>query len=143
MHRRKEIRDMLVELLKGKTSCGGNVFSNRGRKFFSSELPSITVYTETESASFFNSPENILKRSLPIVVECAILQNDHPDDEIDSLCAEIENALPSRASPDLARYGSIVQSFRLSQTEIGMIDRGEKMLCTARMTFECEYDTDA
>lgn len=135
-HKRKEIRDKVVEKLKGSTHCADRVFSNRGRPFFANELPSITVYTESEISSFLNPPENRIKRSLKLIVEAATVQNCHIDDELDELAAQIEAALPNTQI-----YNGTFQTISLSQTDVGLAEKGEKVMGSVRMTYDIEYET--
>jgi hypothetical protein len=137
VHKRQAIRDAIVDKLKGHTACGERVFSNRGRSFFASELPSITVYTESESSEVLNYPQATLKRTLTLIVEAATVQNQHIDNELDELCLEIEAALPTETRPAL---GNLVQRMILSGTEIGLAEKGEQIMGSARMTFAVEYE---
>lgn len=136
MHKRQEIRERIVEALKGRTCAEDKVFTNRGRSFFQTELPSITVYTESETSQILNPPHASLKRTMRLVVEAAAVQKSHIDNELDDLCAEIEEVLkPS------TRFDGLVQSIVLSGTEIGLAEKGESMLGSARLTFDVEYDS--
>jgi len=136
MHKRKEIRDSIVERLKGATHCGERVFSNRGRSFFASELPSITVYTDSESSQFLNAPENRLRRTIKLIIEAATIQQCHIDDELDELAMQIEAAIPNSQL-----FDGLIQNISLSQSEMGLADKGEKVMGSVRMTYEVEYDT--
>lgn len=128
-----------MEALRGQTCADEKVFSNRGRSFFQTELPSITVYTESESSEILLSPHPSLKRTMTIVVEAALIQKAHIDDELDAFCQEIETALPPATRPI---FEGLVQTMILTGTEIGMAEKGEQMLGSARLTFSVEYDTD-
>lgn len=138
-HKRQLIRDKIVEALKGQTCAHDKVFSNRGRSFFQTELPSITVYTESESAELLMSPDTRLKRTMRLVVEAAAVQKHHIDNELDELCAEIEAVLKPATRPI---FDGLVQTMTLSGTEIGLAEKGDSMLGSARLTFDVEYDTD-
>lgn len=136
MHKRKQIRDSIVERLKGATHCGERVFSNRGRSFFANELPSITVYTESESSAFLNSPETRLRRTLKLVIEAATIQQHHIDDELDELALQVEEALPNSQY-----FDGLIQTISLSQSEMGLADKGDKVMGSVRMTYEVEYES--
>jgi hypothetical protein len=139
VHKRQAIRDRIVEALKGQTCAHEKVFSNRGRSFFQNELPSITVYTESESSEILNPPHASLKRTMRLVVEAAAVQKSHIDNELDELCAEIEAVLKPATRPI---FEGLVQTMILSGTEIGLAEKGDSMLGSARLTFDVEYDTD-
>jgi hypothetical protein len=137
VHKRQAIRDAIVDGLKGHTACGERVFSNRGRSFFANELPSITVYTESETSELLNYPEPKLKRTISLIVEAAAIQADHIDNELDDLCQEIEAVLKPAPRPAL---GNLVQRMILQSTEIGLAEKGEQIMGSARMTFSVEYE---
>jgi len=136
MHKRQQIRDQIVEKLKGQTRCGDRVFSNRGRSFFATELPSITLYTESETSTFLHPPETRLKRTMRLVIEAASIQETHIDNELDDLGAEIEAALPN-----FHIFQNDIQSMQLAESEIGISDRGEKIIGSIRLVYEVEYET--
>lgn len=140
VHKRQAIRETIVDLLKGRTRCGDRVFSNRGRSFFASELPSLTVYTEAETSEFMLPPQNALKRTLTVVVECALIMEQHIDNEIDDLAGEVEEVLQSKGAVS-ELYQGLLESFRLTGTETAVAERGEKVLGSARLTYEAEYET--
>lgn len=137
MHKRQAIRDRIVEALKGQTHCGDKVFSNRGRSFFASELPSMTVYTESESSEILNPPTPQLKRTLTLVVEAAAVQDTHIDNELDELCEQVEAVLKPATRPI---FDGLVQTMTLTGTEIGLAEKGDAIMGSARLTFSVEYD---
>ncbi len=138
---RREIRDKIIELLKlGQTAAGQSVFSNRARPFNPRELPSITVYTESETSELANPPHSSLKRTLNLKIEAAIIEKTHLDDELDAVADEIERLFPPTFRPD-PRFEGKLRSMALVSTEFSIIRDAEEPVGVVQLGFNVEYES--
>lgn len=141
MHKRQQIRDAIVTLLKDAgTSFGDSIHTNRGRHIYPNEFPYALVYIEQETSNPLLYPTEKLERSIKLIVEFACFMVDNIDDEIDSFSKEIEDVLTVQIQPN-SKYSNLFQSLNLEQTEIGVLEDGEKIMGSARLTFSVVYES--
>ena len=141
MSTRREIRDKIIEILKlGQTVAGQSVFSNRARPFNPRELPSITVYTDTETSELANPPHSSLKRTLNLKIEAAIIEDLHLDNELDELAEQIERLFPPTFRPD-PRFEGKLRSMALVSTEFSIIRDAEDPIGVVQLGFNIEYES--
>lgn len=141
-HKRKTIREKIVQLLKdGATVAGQNVFSNRAHALYATELPSIIVYSGDEDSEFLNPPENRLKRTMSVFIEMALEQTASIEDEIDALCLQVEQIIKPKNELDRL-YANLVQSVELKKTETGIFEKADKVIGSAKLTYSFEYETN-
>lgn len=99
----------------------------------------MTVYTESESSELLNPPTPKLKRTMTLIVEAAAIQETHIDNELDELCEQIEAVLKPATRPI---FDGLVQTMTLTATEMGLAEKGEELMGSARLTFSVEYDDE-
>ena len=142
-HKRTLIRKKIETLLKGATICGDNVFTDRESALFQTELPAIIIYPGDENSEFLNPPENLLKRTIPIYIEFALIQTTggNIDDQIDDLCLQIEGIIKPKNELD-SLYSQLVQSVVLTKTERGIFEKAKQIIGSGKLTYDFEYDSN-
>ncbi len=135
--KRKQIRQYLAQVLKGKTAAGDNVFDSRARKLFESEMPAILVYTSDEKISVFNASPRELQRVLSVKIEVAAQGGDELDDTLDDIAEQIESVM--REEQTLNDYASDVV---LTQAQTEISAEGEQSSGGCVLTYDVTYYTD-
>jgi hypothetical protein len=139
-HKRKEIRDKVVELLiAANTDAGTKVYGDRVKALKSDEYPSIVVFCRSETAEIDTDGPRTYARFLQCVIEGCIstdLETDGSiDDAMEALALEIENVL--YANNWLGLDG--VLGSRLVRTELEFATNGAKPLGVVQLTYEINY----
>ena len=145
MHFRKFIRNRVVKILKGAQipRVGNKVFSFRVRDLEADEVPSIEVYTMSESASKFNEAPRMHDRDVQVVVEIRdTLSEDDGElaDRVDDLCNHVEKAILDDAF--LGTYDNkvfCVEDTTISSTEYSIDSDNDLYLMRAQITFVVNY----
>jgi len=138
MHPRAVIRQQFVDLLKGQTDCGDNVFKQRSRPFvqaegWASELPAIIVYTNTDASAVFNVAPAEWERIASVVVEIHVAADEDSDDLLDHIAEQVE-ILISRYN-----WEDEDMKFGLGQTTMNLIEAGGQINAAAAITFPMTY----
>jgi hypothetical protein len=94
-HKRQEIREKFRDTLKGasKTAAGENVFTSRIISYFPSKLPSISIYTVSESSEKNDEAPRKLRRELQISIEIVHQLVDDVDDALDAIAEDVEKLI--------------------------------------------------
>ena len=135
-HVRKQIRDSVTTAVTGLATTGTNVFQSRVYPNEAAKLPSLCVYTTTETAEVISLTPPRLMRTLEVVVEGYAKAKTGLDDTLDTIAVEVEEAL----AVDITR-GGIAHQMKITGTEIGLNEEGEQPIGIIKMTFEVDYVT--
>jgi hypothetical protein len=132
-HLRRQIREGVATAL---AATGYPTFSSRVDPLEITDLPAFVVYTRSERSQQLKITGNqVLDRTVTILVESYARELQDVDDVIDDICVQIEVAL---ANPVSALAG-IAQNITLTATEIEMTGTSEKPLAKATLTFDVQY----
>lgn len=134
-HQRKTIRDAAVDLLiDADTAAGENVFPNRETSLWESELPAVLVFVKDETAEPLDLAGTRSIRTLQLVIECKVKATPSVDDDLDTLCDEVEDALAANLNLSGTALTSIYKS---TETFIDAGSETEKGVAT--LTYEIKY----
>lgn len=133
---RKLIREKFKTILSGHTNAGSRVFENRARPIWQTDLPALLIFTEDESVSVFSEAPREYRRNLSLVVECYAAAKDDLDDVLDTLSGQVEDLVELDDS-----LGGLANATTLTKTEMNIIDDGQNLTGTARLTFSVDYFT--
>jgi hypothetical protein len=146
-HQRKQIRDAIVARLIGApdpqtdpetfaTAAGARVFANRAKPLFPSELPAILVYTKNETSQISNEAPREYNRGLVVQIEivASALSAGSLDDALDALAEQVETAIFSEET-----FGGLVTDTILGETEMELLEEGEKPIGAARISLSMPY----
>lgn len=114
MASRAEIRDAVVELLKGHTSAGLRVGKSRARPVWRQGLPALQVYTSSEEFSISVEAPREYKVETDVAVELFVEETvDGPaDDLVDALAREVFLVLSSDPTLQIDQLQLVPISFR-------------------------------
>lgn len=133
-HVRQQIRDAAVTALGGLTTTQTRVYANRVHSMGDANLPGLRIYTNDEDVQIASlGLYRLLDRTLELVVEACVKENDTFDDTLDDIIKEVEVALAGGLSG--AKYVT------LKRIEIEASGDGDKDVGVGRMTFEVPYIT--
>jgi hypothetical protein len=135
-HVRKQIRDDVTTAITGLATTGTNVFQSRVYPNEAAKLPSLCVYTTTESSEVISLNPARIGRELEVVVEGYVKAKTGLDDTLDTIAVEVEEAL----AVDITRGGIAHETF-ITGTEIGLSEEGEQPIGIIKMTFQVNYVT--
>jgi hypothetical protein len=151
-HKRKEIRDAVVALLKKQhesglyaTDCEERVFSNRVSPYFQKELPAAGVFTLTETAEEHVKSPLIYRRNPQVVIEIVHELNESIDDAFDNMAAQVELAMSSAGwylTSPVDGTDKLNDRKMLKGTDISINPNGEKPTGVCRIVYEMPYTTE-
>lgn len=140
-HKRTDIRNALVSLLKGTapsyaTSAGLKIFSNRTHNIPSSQLPAIIVYDEQEVSVTQDMRQLVSQRRLQMKVDIRVKATEGYDTALDNIAKQVEDLI--KANPQLSgtAMGAVYQS-----TELSFEAAEEGTIGLAILTYEINYRT--
>jgi hypothetical protein len=148
LHPRHAIRNAIVSLLRDplpdttppvyRTSCNSKVFPSRTTPLPVKRLPAILVYTASDvpDASYPRNDEGPTRRLLEAVIEVAAIGED-ADDQIDTICLQVEAALLERDN-----LGGVCERALLGGTDIELAGDGEADIVAARISVNVAYWSD-
>lgn len=139
-HKRKEIRDRVVELIQeGSTDAALKVFGDRLKSLKSDEYPSIVVFCRSESSDVDTDGPRTYMRKLQCIVEGCIRANlddqDSADDALEDMASQIETVFYDNPRLNL----SDVLDSKLIKTEIEFATNGDKPIGVVQLTYEILY----
>lgn len=135
-HKRKRIRDAIVDVLNATTGFSGRVFANRARPTETAELPVVLVYTVNEDSELATTGYG-LDRTLSVALELRGQASVNLDDALDDLCELAEAAI--NGDPTL---GGLALVAHLVSTVVGVDGEGESRQALATLTYQVRYWTD-
>lgn len=139
--KRKAIREQIVGILKQDVTLvnDSSIYESRVEPIFDlASLPAIAVYTRQESNENFNDHHKVQQRELSLAIEILVRGNQNSDDDLDSICDEVEKALSNTETESSANY----QSIELQSTEIGFLAEGRVAKAAARLTYLIRYEIE-
>ena len=134
-HARQQIREAVVQALTGLQTTGSNVYESR--VYPHDVLPSLAVYTVRDEPRQEQTLGQLVHRELTLVVEARAKPADGGptvDDQLDTICAEVEAALMADQT-----LGGLVQGTELQETEIELSGELERPVGIARMRWRIVY----
>lgn len=133
-HVRQQIRDAAVTALTGLITTTTHVYPSRVHPMNEANLPGLRIYTNDEDVAILaKGMSRILDRTLELVVEACVKENNTFDDTLDDIIKEVEVALAAGLAG--AKYVT------LKRVEIEASGEGDKQVGLARMTFAVPYNT--
>jgi len=134
-HIRTAIRDDIETALTGLTTTGANVFPTRIYPLADAKLPGLAIYTMSEETDYQSiSPPRTLHRKLEVVVEAYVKAVADYDDTLDTICAEVEEALYT----DLTRGGHAFDT-RVVGFSADISDQGDQPMILGKLAVEVQY----
>ena len=134
-HVRQQIREHLGATLTGLTTTGNNVYESRVYTLQESTLPSLVIYTNSETSEpIVIGTDRVMSRQLSVVVEGYVKANSNFDDTIDTISKEVEEAIAADQT-----LNGLAKDCYLESTEIEFNAEGEKPLGYVSLTFLTNY----
>ncbi len=134
-HVRQQIRDAVVAAVTSLTTTGNRVYASRVYNVEAANLPCLKVYTLSENSEPDTmAVPRLLRRELRVNIEACCKAADSLDDDIDTVCKEVEEAIAADST-----LGSLVHDIWLETLEIELNDGGDQPHGTASMTWVAEY----
>ena len=89
-HVRQQIREYFGTTLTGLTTTGANVYESRVYTLQEDTLPSLVIYTKSESSEpIVIGTDRVMSRELSVVVEAYCKATSNFDDTIDTISKEV------------------------------------------------------
>lgn len=134
-HVRQQIRDAIVTALTGLATTGASVFRSRIYPIEAARLPGLCVYTMTEASEIETiSRPRLSSRDLTVAVEAYVSGVSNYDNTLDTISAEVEQALA--ADPSL---GGLAKDLKIAAFEAEFAGEGEQPVAVGRITVAVEY----
>lgn len=135
-HVRRQIRDAALTALTGLATTGAHVYASRVDELQDTNLPALRIITNDEQVDIDSmGASRLVERTLTLVVEACVKENDTFDDTLDQIFKEVETAIAANQGMGGAKY------VQLGSIEVEMSGEGEKDVGIGRMTFEVYYIT--
>ena len=150
MRPRTEIRHAVAALLAENSGTGAspvyptracrNIYVTRTAPLSPRDMPAVLIYTERDvrdNESNFDQvgDEAVTRRILTLNIEAAVAGQD-ADDDVDTLCGEIEDTI--NASPNL---GGKVESIAWQSTILEATGEGAQIILVALLEYRVTYYT--
>ena len=134
-HVRQQIREYFGTTLTGLTTTGANVFESRVYTLQENTLPSLVIYTKSETSEpIVIGVDRVMSRDLSVVIEGYVKATSNFDDTIDTISKEVEEAIAADRT-----LGGLAKDCYLESTEIEFNAEGEKPLGYVSLTFLTNY----
>lgn len=135
-HVRQQIREAFATVLTN-ANVASVISSSRVYPLPPTTTTAALIYTNTDSVTdtTLTAPRN-LTRELIIVVECVARKLTDLDDQLDTLCKNVENAVGANNT-----LGGLVKDCILADTIITHDFNGDAPIGSARMQFRVMYRT--
>jgi hypothetical protein len=135
-HLRRQIREAVGTAVTGLATTGARVFQSRVYPLPVTDLPGLTIATDSESSigATLGAPR-LIDRVLRLRVIAWARATADLDDTLDQICKEVEIAL---AMPCAALAG-IAKTITLISTEIELEGTADKPVGQAALTYEINY----
>ena len=135
-HVRQQLRDAVASVLTGLTTTGTRVFTNRVYPADVSDCPCLIVRSDGDDVEAQTIHQPYLQvRQTRIQIEAYAEGATGFDDQIDTICAEVETAIANASS-------SLVKGMYLRGTRIEF-DQGEQPIGRATMVFTKDLYTES
>lgn len=134
-HLRQLIRSNIVTTVTGLATTGSRVYQTRIYPLEQSKLPGLCVYTRSETTEYTTiSPPRRQERTLDVVIEIYASATTNLDNTLDTVSAQIEEAL----SADLTR-GGYAKDTKVIAFEADFDGSGEQPVGVGRLTVQVTY----
>lgn len=135
-HIRETLRDTFKDALTGITVVATRVYSNRVDPYLT--LPSVNVLTQGESVRYDMSAMNTVQvRELTLTIEGRVDAATIPEDGLDTIANEIEEAIESSSAINALAFDVTLGSTSFSYTSDGV-----KSIGLLEMQYNLLYQTD-
>ncbi len=135
-HVRKQIRAAAVTALTGLTTTGTRVYDSRVYPMQDAQLPGLRIDTADEQISISSmGVGRLCERTLDLMVQACVKENDTYSDTIDTIIKEVEIAISANQGIGGAKY------VQLKSINVANAGEGEKPVAVATMGFEVFYIT--
>ena len=134
-HVRQQVREYFGTTLTGLTTTGSNVYESRVYTLQENTLPSLVIYTKSETSEpIVIGTDRLMSRELLVLVEAYCKATSNFDDTIDTISKEIEEAMAADRT-----LGGLAKDTYLESTEIEFNAEGEQPVGFATLTFLTNY----
>lgn len=141
-HRRKLIRDAVVDRLLGLSTTGDRVHGGRTLPLADSFSPTLFVYARAERSrtEAMGGAGRPLARQVKLAIHGYVsLAATDPEDTLDQIALEVERAMMAAET-----FGGLVVALELSETDISAeLDDQRRRLGEIRLTYDIDYSTAA
>ena len=134
-HVRQQIREYFGTTLTGLTTTGANVYESRVYTLQEDTLPSLVIYTKSESSEpIVIGTDRVMSRELSVVVEAYCKATSNFDDTIDTISKEVEEAIAADRT-----LGGLAKDTFIESTDIDYTGDGEQPVGYVTLTFLTNY----
>ena len=134
-HVRQQIREYCGTTLTGLTTTGSNVYESRVYTLQEDTLPSLVIYTKSESSEpIVIGTDRVMSRELSVVVEAYCKATSNFDDTIDTISKEVEEAIAADRT-----LGGLAKDTFIESTDIDYTGDGEQPVGYVTLTFLTNY----
>ena len=134
-HVRQQIREYFGTTLTGLTTTGANVYESRVYTLQEDTLPSLVIYTKSETSEpIVIGTDRVMSRELSVVVEAYCKATSDFDDTIDTISKEVEEAIMADRT-----LGGLAKDTYVESTEIEYTGDGEQPVGYVTLTFLTNY----
>jgi len=134
-HVRQQIREYFGTTLTGLTTTGSNVYESRVYTLQEDTLPSLVIYTKSESSEpIVIGTDRVMSRELSVVVEAYCKATSNFDDTIDTISKEVEEAIAADRT-----LGGLAKDTFIESTDIDYTGDGEQPVGYVTLTFLTNY----
>ena len=134
-HVRQQIREYFGTTLTGLTTTGSNVYESRVYTLQEDTLPSLVIYTKSETSEpIVIGTDRVMSRELSVVVEAYCKATSNFDDTIDTISKEVEEAIMADRT-----LGGLAKDTYVESTEIEYTGEGEQPVGYVTLTFLTNY----
>ena len=134
-HVRQQIREYFGTTLTGLTTTGANVYESRVYTLQEDTLPSLVIYTKSETSEpIVIGTDRVMSRELSVVVEAYCKATSNFDDTIDTISKEVEEAIMADRT-----LGGLAKDTYVESTEIEYTGDGEQPVGYVTLTFLTNY----
>ena len=134
-HVRQQIREYFGTTLTGLTTTGANVYESRVYTLQEDTLPSLVIYTKSETSEpIVIGTDRVMSRELSVVVEAYCKATSNFDDTIDTISKEVEEAIAADRT-----LGGLAKDTFIESTDIDYTGDGEQPVGYVTLTFLTNY----
>jgi len=134
-HVRQQIREYFGTTLTGLTTTGSNVYESGVYTLQEDTLPSLVIYTKSETSEpIVIGTDRVMSRELSVVVEAYCKATSNFDDTIDTISKEVEEAIMADRT-----LGGLAKDTYVESTEIEYTGEGEQPVGYVTLTFLTNY----
>lgn len=142
-HPRQTIREALVGLLaSSSTIAGSNVYDTR--VYAAATAPAIFVAVlQDEFVQYERLAPRTVDRQARLTIECVVADSTQPEDDLDTLCREVELAIEGDFLLEDGAGGHLLLLNQLEATTIELPESdGAKKVLRATITYLATYRDD-